>query len=146
MLLLERGADVNAGYEPLLRKMIFCREPIQAMIPYILSRGAETERCDEWLQTFLHYTARDGNERVARWLIEAGANLEARTEGGGLTPLHYAVIRGRQKTVTLLLERGRPGRVQINTRTSRCIPPLHKPSKPMSVVVTATVMVIPSTY
>src|SRR5438034_206339 len=73
--------------------------------PYKKYRYICPDPRDNRLHAPLHRTARDGNVRATRWLIEAGAELEARTERG-LTPLHYAAIRGRREIVPLLLEHG----------------------------------------
>ena len=122
MLLLERGADVNAhdGSWSLLFHLYFGRKQVQALIPHVLARGADPNWRDEYLQTLLHLAARDGSLDTTRWLLESGADLEARTEGG-LTPLGYAVTRGRYKMTTLLLEHG----AQIEAADQYGNRPLH---------------------
>ena len=54
--------------------------------------------------------ARNGNTPVARLLIEAGADVNARDHWG--TPLFHAASRGHDKIVALLLTAGADPRVK----------------------------------
>ena len=54
----------------------------------------------------LYYAASYGLTTVVRYLLNAGANLEARGGRGGATPLNIASFRGYADVVQLLLEHG----------------------------------------
>ena len=60
-----------------------------------------------------------GNAGAVKVLLEAGANLEART--GGLTPLHMAASRGGTEAVRVLLEAG----ANLEARTDNGQTPLY---------------------
>ena len=93
-LLLAHGADVNAvdevGRTPLITAQEYrCDE----LIRYLLDHGARVNPLpgDNTSSTALHCVS---NAVVAKWLIEAGADVNARTWGcdwDGDTPLHYAL-------------------------------------------------------
>ena len=54
----------------------------------------------------LYYAASFGLTTVVRYLLEAGADIEARGGRGGATPLNIASYRGHAAVVELLLEHG----------------------------------------
>ena len=73
-------------------------------------------------QTPLHLAAwANSNPAVVTVLLEAGASLEARTEGGW-TPLHRAALNANPTVVTVLLEAG----ASLEARTENGSTPLHK--------------------
>lgn len=51
--------------------------------------------CDNSGYTALHYAARSGHFEACHLLIRAGANVNAKTNGGA-TPLHRAAMMGKQ--------------------------------------------------
>ena len=53
--------------------------------------------------TFLHFAAELGNEKIVKVLIENGARIEARNLGKQ-TPLHCAAEKGHEKVVETILE------------------------------------------
>jgi ankyrin repeat protein len=69
----------------------------------------------------LHSAALGGSTKVARWLLDNGAELDARTDLHGLTPLHYAANYGRYDLVSLLVGRG----ANVNARAEDGTTPLH---------------------
>ena len=90
--------------------------------------------------TALHYAARFGNRRIVRSLVDANADVNAKTRYGcavcacgesaiectapsrrrrrrcRITPLHYAARNGHSASVAELLLRGADGAVQNNNR------------------------------
>jgi uncharacterized protein len=60
---------------------------------------------DRYLKTALHVAAEYDQDAVAALLIDAGADLEAKTSGG-MTPLQLAASMGSTKVQKLLIERG----------------------------------------
>ncbi|XP_065904061.1 26S proteasome non-ATPase regulatory subunit 10-like [Dysidea avara] len=54
--------------------------------------------------TPLHVAVRSGKEEIVKFLIEKGANVNARSLGS--TPLHVAVTNGREEIVKFLIEKG----------------------------------------
>lgn len=52
----------------------------------------------------MHYAARAGNPHVIKFLIENGADVNARTNGGA-TPLLRAAIKACDKSLEILLSR-----------------------------------------
>ena len=53
----------------------------------------------------LHDAAYGGLARISRLLLDAGVDVNIRT-AGDQTPLHWAALKGRHRTVVLLLSRG----------------------------------------
>lgn len=45
--------------------------------------------------TALHYASRNGHLEICKYLIENGANIDARTRSGQATALHRACAAGR---------------------------------------------------
>ncbi|MCG8467651.1 MAG: ankyrin repeat domain-containing protein [Gemmatimonadetes bacterium] len=56
--------------------------------------------------TALHYAARDGHAEIVWSLLEAGADIDRRTEGDASTPLVVSIINGHYDMAMGLLERG----------------------------------------
>src|SRR5207253_11243319 len=53
----------------------------------------------------LHYATIGGNLPIVKYLVQSGANLEAKSPGG-LTPLHHAAYEGYLPIVEYLLKEG----------------------------------------
>ena len=72
----------------------------------LLTRGANVDTTEPYKgQTALMWAAAEGNTEAAAVLLEAGADIKAKSTGG-FTPLLFAVRNARLDTVDLLLTRG----------------------------------------
>ncbi|KAH8885371.1 hypothetical protein GQ53DRAFT_829087 [Thozetella sp. PMI_491] len=72
----------------------------------------------------LHIACRRGDTRVAKILLLAGADPNARTHAPGLTPAHYAVIFNQPECLRLLLEHGADVTRPTNAK-GECFRPIH---------------------
>lgn len=63
---------------------------------------------DEYDKTALHWAVEKDHAEIARLLLDAGADIEAKTSWGD-TPLHWAATLGSSKVAELLLGRGARG-------------------------------------
>jgi ankyrin repeat protein len=74
-----------------------------------LARGAALDGKDKAGCTALHYAAMGGHMDVAAFLIDQGADVNARTivvASGLFTPLHFAAFNGHKDVAALLMKRG----------------------------------------
>lgn len=107
--LVSQGVDLNAkspmGFPPL----VFAAARQQRdIVRYLLERGALVNARDENGYTALHWAPdrkRHGSE-IASLLLDKGAEIDARTDLLGETPLHRAVTAEDGAVVALLIERG----------------------------------------
>ncbi|KAH7129683.1 putative kinesin, partial [Dactylonectria estremocensis] len=72
----------------------------------LLAAGADVNVKDQKGRTPLSWAAEQGNEAIARLLVEAGADKEAKDGHGGRGPLHYAAEQGHEAIARLLVEAG----------------------------------------
>ncbi|KAI5364738.1 Putative ankyrin repeat-containing domain superfamily [Septoria linicola] len=70
-----------------------------------LTFDVDVNHVDEQGCTALDYSARTGNFEISEHLIEAGANVDARTHAAG-TPLCEAIMAGKLEKAKLLLDSG----------------------------------------
>lgn len=68
--------------------------------------SGQTNNVDATGYTALHYSARNGHLTACENLLNAGANVNACTRSGGVTPLIRAALMGHEKVVQLLLRKG----------------------------------------
>ncbi len=106
-LLLDLGADLNAGTHPALYSLANeCPTGGGPLVLTLVSRGADVnaaknvKRC-----TPLHMAARRGNLEIAEALLDCGADIEARDSRGD-TPLQRALNCRKPRMAELLLSRG----------------------------------------
>ena len=71
-----------------------------------LRQGADVNTKDQYNNTALNTAALWGHGEIVKKLIEAGADLENKGSGGGLTPLANAASRGHMEVARILLDRG----------------------------------------
>ncbi|KAJ1346056.1 hypothetical protein KIN20_000737 [Parelaphostrongylus tenuis] len=76
--------------------------------------------CDEDGYTALHRAAYNDHLEALSFLLESGADSEARTKQGW-TPLHSAANWGNYEIVGRLISHG----VDVNARSTGCVTPLH---------------------
>ena len=74
---------------------------------------------DKGGETPLHWAAFSGNVDLVRFLLEKGAEVDARN-GRGLTPLAFTALKGRTPAAGLLIERG----ADVNVRNALNMTPL----------------------
>ncbi len=107
-LFLDHGANVDScyyrwGVSPL---GIAVEKDNWEMMSFLLSKGAKADADCLHGVTPLMEAASDGKERMARFLIEHGADVNARSTRFEYTPLGLAIEGGHMDIVALLLEKG----------------------------------------
>ena len=119
--LLEAGADANItvreGETPL---MTAARTGKLEAVNVLLARTVDVNVKEIWNgQTALMWAIAEGHAPVAQALVDAGADIHARSNGG-FTPLLFAVRKGSLDIVRLLLARG----ADVNQATPENATPL----------------------
>jgi len=69
----------------------------------------------------IHVAARDGNIEAVKQHIATGADVNAKSAGGKLTPLHFAADYGHTEIVELLITKG----ADVNAKDDSGLTPLH---------------------
>jgi ankyrin repeat protein len=77
-----------------------------AAVSEALGRGADVDARDQYNNSSLNWAALWGYREVVGRLLEAGADIENRGSGGGMTPLANAASRGHFNVAQMLLEHG----------------------------------------
>lgn len=88
---------------------------------FFIALGAEPNARGSGGRTPLHFAVQSENSKVPKFLLEHGAQVDARTKGGEWTPLHFAALTGDMDLVQLLLGRG----ADINAKDNRNWTILH---------------------
>jgi hypothetical protein len=91
---------------PRYQLIIAAREGDIDRVIALLDQGVAVDFQDGNSMTPLHHASERGDIAVATLLLDAGANVNAMTEGGQWTPLFRASTRGHLDTVQLLVSRG----------------------------------------
>ena len=71
-----------------------------------LNQGSSPNSCNQMGQTALHVAAIWGAMKVGQLLVERGANVNARNQMSGATPLMMAAQRGRVEFARFLIDNG----------------------------------------
>src|SRR5437762_2374265 len=113
------GVSTRPALTPCLSGISCCRSNMRTLGYLLLAVGqaswpaaslAGQEACPTCVNqlgaTPLHDAAWSGNRELAAYLIEHGANVQARHAEGGSTPLAFAVIKNDLAMVDLLLAHG----------------------------------------
>lgn len=87
----------------------------------LIARGADPDAAHGDGMTALHWAAQSGDIGLVAALLDAGADVEARTRLGGHTPLHVAGRSANEGAVEALLEGG----ADPNAVTTTGATPLH---------------------
>jgi len=138
-LLLEHGANIHVQNKEdqtpqhLLLAMWSYNSPDDDVdtIRFFLERGADVDAVDEYHLTLLHVASYHGSVKVARLLLQHGANINARN-GEGQTLLHRALVGINDgmwgdsfDAIQLLLENG----ADIDALDDDHLTPLHLASE-----------------
>ena len=83
------------------------------MVEILLKLGADVNARSGRCCSALHAAIEDDNTKIAKVLLKAGADIEARFEDSNGTPLHYAAYRDTGSLAELLLLHG----ASVNSRS-----------------------------
>ena len=104
--LLDLFTMTSTEVENLFWKELKSKTPHIEKIGVMLESGlVDVNTKHKWGRNPLHLASRWNRVEIAKILIEAGANLEAKEDNGD-TPLHWASDSGSIGTVELLIEKG----------------------------------------
>ena len=91
------------------------------VISILIAGGAYVNAKFNSGSTPLHSAAERNATETAALLLENGADVHAKSNGGGWTPLHRAAIKNATETAALLLENG----AEVHAKDNRGWTPLH---------------------
>lgn len=115
-LLISRGAQVSAGDNgddtPLMRAVVGGHADV---VRLLLKHKAGVA------VGMLHTAAERGHSEVAKVLIEAGMDVNAKTRYYEFTPLHTAAKHGQEKVAGILIKGG----ANVNAKDEEGMTPLH---------------------
>jgi ankyrin repeat protein len=106
-LLLKHGADItkNVGGWTVLDKAIEYHRP--AAVEFLLNWKMDDQaKRQVLLDGALLYACRTGERLTVLQLLKAGADIDTKEEGDGMTPLLLAIAYGEVQTARLLIRRG----------------------------------------
>ena len=121
-LLLEHGADIDAPTETTYDSALTwaCTLGNEEVVLLLLEKKAKVEHRTKDGCTALMFAALAGHERVARLLLDHGAEINVESDSNKDSPLTFACWKGHQKVVELFLERN----ADIEHRTKEGFSPL----------------------
>ena len=76
------------------------------IVEFLVSQGADVHLQTEHVPTPLHLAAKVGDAAIAKFLIDHGANVDAKAQKFGPTPLQEALIHSNSSVVQVLLKAG----------------------------------------
>ncbi|KKP06874.1 hypothetical protein THAR02_01071 [Trichoderma harzianum] len=92
----------------------------EAIVKFLLDKGANTNATDDLKERPLHMAIINGHEEIVKLLLKKGADIEVANITGH-TPLHSAVRNFNEATVKLLLDEG----ANIEAADAIGVRPLH---------------------
>jgi ankyrin repeat protein len=105
-LLIEEGADVNAGdIDDSTSLDVAAQRGHTAVVAFLVKKGAAVNHADRNGMTPLHFASYEGHTKAAGILIAVGAKVNARTQGNSL-PLHGAASGGHVDLCRMLIDEG----------------------------------------
>ena len=110
-ILLERGAHATTPwrwacwYTPLMHSLRYSK-PRYDIAQLLIDHGVDPNETNGMGMTALHIVAGQGTVDAARWLLDRGADINARDREFESTPLAWAARAGREDMVRFLLSRG----------------------------------------
>ncbi|KAF7343788.1 NACHT and ankyrin domain protein [Mycena sanguinolenta] len=115
-MLLEKGAQVNAGHREL-------GSPLQAaavgghteIVAILIEKGADINACGGDYGSSLQIAASRGYTEIVRILLEKGAEIDVAGDYNG-TPLQAAALGGYMDIIAMLLDKG----ANVNTPGREC--------------------------
>ena len=118
--LLSKGADVHIANDKgktILMKI--CKDGLEQSLQELLQWPIKINQTDNQGDTPLHYAARQGQDRIIKYLLKKGAKI--RTNKNGLTPLEEAGRLGQAAFCHSLI--GNPtsprGKTHISARSRK---------------------------
>ena len=105
-LLMERGADANVAPTPLLGPPLMpALAKRRVDLINLLLQGGANPNAQRGGESALHIAVRSGCLDCVKALVEAGADVNAKTKDGK-TPLHMAKFKGQHEVAAYLLSHG----------------------------------------
>ncbi|GAA0292487.1 ankyrin repeat domain-containing protein [Rhodovulum strictum] len=133
------GTDIDARQGPLQETALYHALSVEgrspAMVAFLLSEGADPNAGMEGGYRPLHAIAAypwggeapSTSARLAQMLVEAGGDIEARTESWGWTPLHRAILEGSDDELEALLQAGADPNIPFDDRSEPWFTPGRLP-------------------
>ena len=105
---VENGADINATSETTGEGIMHevAANWDKEVAVFLLKRGVDIDLKDKDGRTPLHVAASTNHSEMIEWLVEQGAELEARTNVEKQTPLHHAARYDSILAIQALTEKG----------------------------------------
>lgn len=106
-LLVSNGADVNKRDVQGFNALHLATHSSNVMLViYLLHENVQPDSADEEDRTAAHWAAYQGDTFTLDVLLQWRAGLEKGRDKMGFTPLHWAIVRGHEPCMRLLVEEG----------------------------------------